>query len=499
MSDFTPAMLRQVCRRDFQTFLETALEVIQPEITYEANWHVQAICHHLDEAASGAITRLIINQPPRTLKSLAASVIWPAFLLGLNPSRSILCISYSDELAAEFARLFRLLITSEFYRKTFPGTRFQKITDGKVTTTRNGSRQATSIGGTLTGKGADVIIVDDPLKAEDAYSEVARTAVNKWFGTSLYSRQNNPTTTVIVVVMQRLHADDLSGHLLEQGGWTHLRIPAESREDKHFAIGHGETFLFRKGELLSKARLPREELARLVAVMGPSQFSAQYLQDPQPADGNILKLEHIHTYLPAELPPTGLLIHSWDPAAKPGEANDFSVCTTLLATRSGNLYVINVLRVKRSYSQLRQLAVEHALHERPNIILIEDVGVGTSLIDNLKAEGLSVVGIVPKLDKQTRLLQAMMLFETARVRFPKTAPWLDECVRELLAFPNGKNDDQVDSLVHGLLFAHEHIQRLLVPIVPPGLIDRDSDFPSDQLNIDDERTNEQVLVPAIIF
>ncbi len=499
MAVFTPAMLRLLCREDFLTFLETALEVILPEITYEAGWHVQAICHHLDEAASGKITRLIINQPPRTLKSLAASVIWPAFLLGQNPSRNILCISYSDELAAEFARLFRLLITSEFYRKTFPGTRFLKITDGKVTTTRNGSRQATSIGGTLTGKGADVIIVDDPLKAEDAYSDVARSAVNKWFGTSLYSRQNNPTTTVIVVVMQRLHADDLSGHLLERGGWIHLSIPAESQEDKAFDIGCSETLLFRKGDLLSPARLPRSELDRLAAVLGPSQYSAQYLQNPQPADGNILKREHIHFYLSAELPPADFVVQSWDTAAKPGEANDFSVCTTLRATRGGNFYVTNVVRVKRAYSQLRDLALEHASHERPNIILIEDIGVGTSLIENLKDKGLSVLGIVPKIDKQTRLLQAMVLFETARVRFPKVAPWLDEHVRELLGFPNAKNDDQVDSLVQALLWANDCIQHLLVPIVGPAQFDRDADFPSDQMELDDERSNEQVLVPSIIF
>ena len=187
----------------------------------------------------GEISRLLINQPPRSLKSICVSVAYVAWLLGHDPTRRIIVVSYSNEFAAELHRQFRMVIDAPWYRALFPGMRPAKDSGTELVTTAGGSRYATSVGGALTGRGADLIIVDDPLKAEEAMSEAARKRVIDWYGGTLVSRLNDKETGPIVVVMQRLHENDLAGHLLDQGGWQHLELPAIAVEDSVIPLGHG--------------------------------------------------------------------------------------------------------------------------------------------------------------------------------------------------------------------------------------------------------------------
>jgi hypothetical protein len=220
------AVLAALLRSDLRYFVWKCFQTILPGTPYQPNWHIEAIVHQLMRVQAGEVSRLLINQPPRSLKSICVSVAYVAWLLGHDPTRRIIVVSYANEFAAELHRQFRMIIDAAWYRALFPTMGPARDTGAELVTTAGGSRYATSIGGTLTGRGADLIIVDDPLKAEEAMSEPARKRAIDWYAGTLVSRLNDKRNGPIVVVMQRLHENDLAGHLLEQGGWEHLDLPA---------------------------------------------------------------------------------------------------------------------------------------------------------------------------------------------------------------------------------------------------------------------------------
>jgi hypothetical protein len=238
---------------------------------------------------SGRNRRLLINQPPRSLKSICVSVAYVAWILGQHPSRRIIVVGYSQDFAAELHRQFRMVVNSDWYRALFPATIWSKETGLDLVTTMGGGRLATSIGGTLTGRGADLIIVDDPLNANEALSEPARKRVIDWYSGSLVSRLNDKGTDAIVVVMQRLHEEDLAGHLLRMGDWDHLVLPAITLEEHQIPLGHGKVQIRRAGDLLHPERENAETLERIRAEIGSLQFSAQYQQQPVPVEGNLIR------------------------------------------------------------------------------------------------------------------------------------------------------------------------------------------------------------------
>jgi hypothetical protein len=203
-----------ILRLDFRTFAQKCFVELNPGTRWEDNWHIDAICHRLDRVRLGQDARLILNGPPRSLKSQIGSVAFPAFCLGKNPSLKFICASYSQELAAKHASDFRRIIEAGWYKRAFQTKPLLKNSENEVQTHAGGFRLATSVGGTLTGRGGDIIIVDDPLNAADAHSKTARDAVNAWFSTSLYSRLNHQGKDAIIVIMQRLHPADLTGYLL---------------------------------------------------------------------------------------------------------------------------------------------------------------------------------------------------------------------------------------------------------------------------------------------
>jgi len=228
------AALSALLKTDLRYFVWRCFQTVLPGTIFQPNWHVEAIVHQLMRVQAGDISRLLINQPPRSLKSISISVAWVAWLLGRDPSRRIIVVSYSAEFAAELHRQFRMIVDAQWYRNLFPAMRPARDSGGELVTTLGGGRLATSVGGTLTGRGADIIIVDDPLKAEDASSEPARKRVIDWYGNTLVSRLNDKEHGAIVVVMQRLHENDLAGHLLDQGGWQHLDLPSIAVDDRSF-------------------------------------------------------------------------------------------------------------------------------------------------------------------------------------------------------------------------------------------------------------------------
>jgi len=442
-------------RADFGAFVHKTFQTLNPGATFLNNWHLQAIGHHLNACRAGTIKRLVITMPPRSLKSVCSSVAFPAFLLGHDPAQRLICLSYAGDLAAKHSRDFRKVIGEAWYQRIFPGLLLSKETEMEIETTQGGLRFATSIGGALTGRGGDLIIVDDPLKPEEAMSQSSRERVNRFFGETLYSRLDNKAEGVIIVVMQRLHDDDLAGFVLRQQGWTHLNLPAIATTDQVIPVGNGRTYTRRAGEALHSAREPLEVLETMRMMIGSATFQAQYQQAPVPEQGNLIKREWIRFY---DVPPPrdgARIVQSWDTAQKGDQIHDYSVCSTWL-WRNNDHYLLDVIRFQEEYPHLIRRAVAAYSTHKPDVVLVEDQGSGTAMIQDLKANhGVSPIAFRPKADKVTRLWTVSALLEAGQVYLPRNAPWVPELLTELLSFPQARYDDQVDSLTLYLLWSRD--------------------------------------------
>src|SRR5215467_9904295 len=380
MNDQT--VLAALLRSDLRFFIWKSFQTILPGTPYVPNWHIDAIVHQLMRVHAGDISRLLINQPPRSLKSICVSVAAVSCLLGHDPTRRILVVSYSNEFAAELHRQFRMVIDAPWYRALFPAMRPAKDSGTELVTTAGGSRYATSVGGTLTGRGADLIIVDDPLKAEEAMSEPARKRVIDWYGGTLVSRLNDKENGPIVVVMQRLHESDLAGHLLEQRGWEHLDLPAIAIDDTVIPIGNGKVKTRRTGDVLHPERESKEALERIKAETGSLKFSAQYQQRPVPLQGNLIRREWFRNYDQVPHESRARIVQSWDIAMMTGEANDYSVCTTWRMIKF-DYYLVDVFRDRLQYPDLRRKVANLAATHGAKTILIENAGPGMALLQDL--------------------------------------------------------------------------------------------------------------------
>ena len=442
-------LLEASLRNDLASFTERAFQTVNPHTPFLPNWHHQAIAHHLELCRHGDINRLIITMPPRNGKSHCTSVSFTAFLLGHDPAARIINATYGHELTADFARQFRILVNSPWYRQIFPTMRVTKDTEVEFITSLGGYRFGTSVGGTLTGRGGNFIIIDDPMKPEEAMSKSERDRAIGWFKGTLSTRLDDKRKGVIILVMQRLHEEDLVGHLLETEGarWTHLDLPASAEEDETISIGPDQVHRRSLGEVLHPEREPREILDEQKVRMGSMAFSAQYQQRPVPAEGNLVKRAWFQTYnvLPERRPPDRI-VQSWDMAAKAGQLNDFSVCTTWLV-HNKDCYLVDVCRRRLDYPDLKKQVIDLATRYQADPVLIEDAGHGTPLIQDLrKGEKVRPIPIKPKGDKITRMSAESAKIEAGQVWLPHLAPWLQDFLAEMLAFPGGRYDDQVDSV-----------------------------------------------------
>lgn len=438
-------------KTDFLTFVQRVFQEVSPGTPLMTNWHLEAICYVLELVANKTRRRQIIEVPPRSLKSICASVALPAWMLGLDPTRKIITVSYSQELATMHAAACRQVMKSAWYRELFPGTVISpgKDKESYYRTTVGGFRDATSVGGTLTGKGGDLIIIDDPAKPDEILSEVQRTSVNNWYNRTLLSRLNNKKTDGILLVMQRLHAEDLAGHVRLQEPWDALTIPAIATTDERVPTGFGKWHQRSKGNVIDPRREPREVLDGLKNAMGTYAFSAQYQQDPLPPDGSIVEWSWFKQYSVAPQRNRSHFVQSWDTASKNTEFADYSVCTTW-AIIDYNYYLLDIYRAQLNFPQLRDAVIRQAEKWQPHEIWIEDAAAGMHLIPDLRLErpiGMPVpIPVTPEKDKVTRLHAVSAIVEQGRVFLPTQAPWLEPLRIELIQFPHGKHDDQVDSI-----------------------------------------------------
>jgi predicted phage terminase large subunit-like protein len=447
MTGREPEVLDALLRRDLTSFTRKAFEVVNPGDPFLANWHIDCLCWHLEKCYRREIKRLIITLPPRHLKSICASVAFPAWVLGQDPTRQLICVSYSQDLAGKHALDTRAVMDSRWYRRLFRGTRFHRNTETELMTARMGVRYATSVGGTLTGRGGNFLIVDDPIKSDEVMSEAERHRVNQFYDGTLYSRLNNKNDDVIILVMQRLHVDDLVGHVLDKDDWTVLEMPAIAERKLTYEIGNGEHYTRRAGEVLHAAREDRRTLETIKRQLGTPAFEAQYQQRPVPLGGALIKPEWLHSYQkPLPLEDYDRVVQSWDVASTVSATSDYSVGITF-GIRKQTVDVLDVLRVQLEFPELRRRVLHEADRYEAETVLIEQSSSGYALSQDLRREGLlRPISFTPKLDKVARLEGHSAKLEAGYVRLPERAPWLDDFKTELLAFPRGRYDDQVDAL-----------------------------------------------------
>ena len=387
MNDLSPREYDAILRSDLGYFAERCFCELNPQAAFAMNWHIEVIAAKLAAVREGKIRRLIINLPPRHLKSLLASIAFPAWCLGHDPSAQILSVSYGQDLADKLARDCRSIMTSAWYRRIFP-TRLAPHRQAvqEFITTAQGYRLATSNGGVLTGRGADIILIDDPLKPEEALSEAQRQAANEWFDHTLYSRLNDKRHGAIVIIMQRLHEDDLVGHVLGQEPWEVVCFPAIAEADEIHeieTIWGPRCFERRQGELVHPEREPLDTLDRIRRTVGEYNFAGQYQQSPAPLGGGLVKAEWFKRYRANERPESfERIVQSWDTANKATELSDFSVCTTW-GVKGKDLFLLGVFRRRLEYPALKRAVREQQSLFAANEVLIEDKASGTQLIQEL--------------------------------------------------------------------------------------------------------------------
>ncbi len=450
IENLTRTQYETVLRQDFATFAARCFYDLNPQAGLAMNWHLQVIAAKLTAVREGRIRRLIINLPPRHLKSLMASIAFPAWCLGHDPSAQILCVSYAQDLSDKLGRDCRGIMMSPWYRQIFP-TRLAQHRQAvqEFITTRQGYRLATSNGGVLTGRGADLILIDDPLKPEEALSEAQRQAANEWYDHTLYSRQNDKQHGAIVIIMQRLHEDDLIGHVLAQEPWEVICFPAIAEADEVHrieTIWGPRCFRRRQGEALHPDREPLDTLDRIRRTIGEYNFAGQYQQSPAPLGGGMVKEDWFKRYAANQRPESfDRIEQSWDTANKATELSDFSVCTTW-GVKGKDLFLLGVFRRRLEYPALKRAVREQQNLFDANEVLIEDKASGTQLIQELIADGChGVTRYQPECEKVMRLHAQTGMIENGFVHIPETAPWLAQYLHEMTVFPKGKHDDQVDS------------------------------------------------------
>lgn len=457
-------ILNALLRTDFYSYIQKVFSEVTGGEVFIPSWHLQLICDTLEKCRRGEIKRLIINVPPRSLKSIIVNVGLTSWLLGHTPSEKIISASYSSDLSEKFARDTKRVMESSWYQKLFPRTRLAKDrrSASDFNTTKRGCRFATSVEGTLTGRGGNWIIIDDPIKPGDIMNENALNKVNNWYQNTLLSRLDNKNDGVIIVIMQRVHEDDLSGYLLDgPEEWHHLKIPAVAEEDEKWNLSNGNQIIRKKGAVINSKQLSKQLLLSYKTQMGSYVFAGQYQQSPAPMEGGIIKKSWFNKFDINNPPKFHTIIQSWDTANKTGEIHAFSACSIFGLTKNNQYYLLEVIRKRLEMPDLVKKVTEvHDMYKKKYEfsedrleVLIEDKASGTGLLQILKKSYryIKTVSIKPDNDKVTRLKNISVKVEGGMVYVPHIEQrWWSDFENELLRFPKSKYADQVDSFSQAL-------------------------------------------------
>jgi len=402
--------------------------------------HLTLVARKLEAVEAGDIKRLMLFMPPRHGKSELCSIRFPAWYLGRNQQRQIIGCSYAENLAYTFSYAIRETISTNSYQKLWP---IQLDTSGSVRwqlagkENKRSSYIAAGVVGGITGEGADLLIIDDPVKnAEEAESETYREKVYQWYITTARTRlQPNGS---IILVQTRWHKADLAGRLLEDAKkdsqadqWEVVNLPA-----------------LKENTALWPERYPADALINIRATIGSRAFTSLYQGEPTIAEGQVFKREWWKEY--TERPNFKRIVQSWDTAFKTKSENDYSVCTVWGEADNG-YYLLDMWRQKVEYPELKKVAVNLFTRDHPQIVYIEDKASGQSLLQELRRDtSIPFLEVKPDTDKIARAYSVTPLIEAGKVFLPKSAFWLHDFMEEISAFPNGEHDDICDSLTQAL-------------------------------------------------
>ncbi len=443
------------------------------------NWHHRILSHYLDQFASGNVTRLMVFMPPRHGKSELASCRLPAYLLGQDPDLRILACSYGDSLASTFNRTTQRIIDSPRYRDLFPDTTLagpNERKDADRSAVRNnttfevvgrrGIYESTGLQGTLTGKGGNVLLVDDPVKnQQEADSEVYRNRMHEWYSTTFRTRlEHIGRPGRILITLTRWHEDDLAGRLLAEAKanpkadqWTVLSFPA-IREDMENPLDPRKV-----GEALWPAFMNVDDLSKVQAGSRRTWVSL-YQQRPAPADGEIVKRGWWKFY--RELPQFDTVIQSWDLTYKDSEQADF-VVGQVWGRKGADKYLLDQVRARMSFTNtLQAFRTLTAKWPSSTAKYVEEAANGAALIDTLRKQIPGIIAVRPKGTKINRAQAVSPQIEAGNIYLPdpSMAPWVHDYLEEWAVFPNGKNDDQVDSTTQAISKLTDALPSNWVPI-----------------------------------
>lgn len=438
---------RDLCQRSLAEFSRQAWHILEPSTPLKWGWCLDAICEHLEAVSNGEIKRLLMNVPPGSMKSLLTGVLFPAWewAKGMHQMR-YLGTAHNQTLAVRDNMKCRRLIQSEWYQKHFP---IELTSDQNAKTkfenSKTGFREAMAFT-SMTGSRGDRVIIDDPINADEANSATALENARLTFTETLPTRVNNDDSAIIVI-MQRLNEADTSGVIIDLNlPYEHLIIPMEYEDGtgrKVTSIGWQDP---RKteGELMFPERFSREQVDELKKTLGTYATAGQLQQRPAPRGGGLFKKGYIQFYDPDNLPEFECIDISIDSAFKKGSENDYSVIGVWGKCAKG-YYLLNVIRQKVEFPQLKSRTEEECKIHRPRFCLIEDKSSGQSLIQELVQSSLIPISpIKVDTDKVTRAYAIQPEWENGKIYLPKHAEWLNDYVNEMTLFPNAKHDDQVD-------------------------------------------------------
>ncbi|MEM9244436.1 MAG: hypothetical protein AAGA67_01630 [Cyanobacteria bacterium P01_F01_bin.153] len=462
-------------------FLQMAWAEMEPETALDWNWHLDAIClhvenvlmdwrkHRLDPTYVQRSTNLLINVPPGSMKSRIVSVCAPAWFWLIEPTWTSLFLSANPRVAARDAFICRDLLRSQWYRQTFsPSWELRKDKDAvsNFWNTAGGRRQSFGFNSKITGNRADAIFVDDPHDAQEVTSAVKRLAVLDKWDFAIANRVNSPASSVRLMIMQRLHQDDLAAHVYGQGDWDRLVIRQEFECDKDESVFGWTDPRTKEGELMHPTRFPPKVVEGFKVGLGDYGYAGQHQQRPAPRKGGMVLREW---FIRADHPPLDELeiYQSWDTASKDDPENCPWVCTTW-GVKDGLFYLLDVHRDRHKYVEGCEAAFRLALQWKPEIILIEQASTGGVLIQDFR-QGVIPPGknapvffsVLPikttqrggSRSKLERLDAVANTIKMGRVVLPRVDTWVAKFLEELLTFPASRFSDQVDSTTQFLNWA----------------------------------------------
>lgn len=454
-----PAIARHL-KEDFAAFCRAAWPTLHPGAKLSWTPGHDCICDYLTAVYEGKIRRLIINCPPRYSKSTIATVCFPVWVWLQDPTKDFLCCSYEIDLSENFNLARRRLIESKWFKDLF-GEEVQLSTDRaqaqEFSSTAGGVMQAASTNSKAMGRGGDIIVCDDPLSADVAYSDIFRNEVNFWFEHQLPQRLNNPSESAIIVVMQRLHENDPTGFLLgqEESEWQLLKLPLVAEQDETIVFPRsGRVWQRRKGDVLDPKRwsaktIRERQRNRLV-------WSSQFQQRPAPLEGNIVRADEIR-YFGGRNPQTGEVdprlpehfdrkIVSVDCSFKDVRTADYVavIVVGVVGARRYLLHVTNAhLDLTGTENEIRNC---HALFGPVSAVLVEETANGASVVAHLKDQISGLIAVNPEGGKMARLVAAAPEFQAGNWFVERNGPWTHKVVEQLTVFPRAKHDDLADAI-----------------------------------------------------